>query len=64
MTSTRVSRECHAGIAGTVVGTIARDDPALRESTRLPSELNRVFIRVGTGHGKKYPTILETSLPE
>src|SRR4029077_8324115 len=64
MTRTRVSRECHAGIAGTVVGTIARDDPAPRESTRLPSELDRMLIRVGAGHRKKYPTILETSLLE
>src|SRR5882757_1781533 len=64
ITRTRVSRECHAGVAGAVVGTIARDDPALRDSAGLPREFNRVLIRVGTGHGKKYATILETSLFE
>jgi hypothetical protein len=36
----------------------------MRESTRLPRELDRVLVRVGAGHGKKYTTILETSLLE
>jgi hypothetical protein len=28
----------------------------------LPRELNRVLVRVGAGHGKKYPTMFEASL--
>ena len=59
-----VSGKCHAGIAGTVVGTIARNDPAMWQSTRLPSEFDRVLIRVCSGQGKKYATILEASLFE
>src|SRR4029077_20419380 len=64
MTGPRVSGECHARIAAAVVGTIAGNDPAMRESTRLPRKLDRVLVRVGAGHGKKYATILETSFLE
>src|SRR4026207_1551527 len=46
-----------AGMAGAVGGAIARDAPAVRDSTRLPRELDRVLVRVGAGHGKKYTTI-------
>ena len=62
MTRPRVSGERHTGIAGTVVGTIARDDPAMREPARVPSEFDRVLIRVRAGQGKKHATIRETSL--
>ena len=49
MSRARVAGKSHAGIAGAVVGTIACDDPALWESARLPSELDRMLVRVSSG---------------
>src|SRR5262249_39543493 len=54
-----VSGESHAGIARTVIRTIACDDPALGKLARLPRELDRVLVGVGAARCKKYPTTLE-----
>src|SRR4029077_19635064 len=64
MTSPRVSGESHASIAGAVIGTIASDYPAIREATRLPRKLDRVFVCIGAGQGKKDAAVVETSLFE